>query len=135
MPPQSLGEMEHPGSLLRGLQRNSRAAAELSQEKLNKLLDQMQHLPNAHRFQALQEMLGQLGPSQRLDLLHEMLEVKLTHHERLKFMEDPEIVGYFFEYAHDHGHVIRSTPHRRLKSFANLVETLKFLKRPRLMRV
>ena len=93
--------MEHPGSLLRGLQRNSRAAAELSQEKLNKLLDQMQHLPNAHRFQALQEMLGQLGPSQRLDLLHEMLEVKLTHHERLKFMEDPEIVGYFFEYAHD----------------------------------
>ena len=31
----------------------------------------------------------------------QMLEVKLTHHERLKFMEDPEIVGYFFEYAHD----------------------------------
>ena len=91
------GVLEQPltsGALRGGLQRRPSAA----------MLEGLASLPEAHRAQLeqgrLQQMLAQLEPEVRLDLLKEM-QLKLTQAERLAFAEEAEVVDYFYEFGDD----------------------------------
>ena len=92
-----VGALEQPltgGTFRGGLQRRPSAA----------MLEAMASLPEAHREQLeqerLQQMLAQLKPAARLDLLREM-QLKLTQAERLAFAEEAELVDYFYEFGAD----------------------------------
>jgi hypothetical protein len=89
-----VGVFEQPltGGFHGGLQRRPSAA----------MLEAMASLPEEQRAQLeqqrLQQVLAQLKPAARLDLLREM-QLKLTQAERLAFAE--EVVDYFYEFGAD----------------------------------
>ena len=61
---------------MHGLKSGTKRMSHSSREKLSRLLEEMEQLPVAHRYQALQEMMSQLEPAERLDLLHDMFQAR-----------------------------------------------------------